>query len=181
MKHAIFLRGINTGGMHLAMQDFKAILQDAGCLEPATIQAAGTAVFTWDPGQGAVPRIEIERRLSELIGKPVSAIIRTQAEIEAIIRHVSAIRSSAAFHDYVMLTDDPGLFGDLQSLHEKIRDLPGERLINGKGYFIWTVPKGQTLGEFGSKVLGSATYKRKLTSRNISTIIKIRSVMDQQG
>jgi uncharacterized protein (DUF1697 family) len=181
MKYVIFLRGINTGGMKLAMADFKTILQDAGCRNVTTIQAAGTAVFSLSPGLDATPGAEIGRRLAELLGKPVYATIRTQGEITAMVDDVSPLKSPDEYHDYVMLTDDRDLYQEISSLHASIPYLPGERLINRFGYFIWTIPKGQTLGEFGSKVLGAAKYRSRLTSRNFSTILKILLVMEDPG
>ena len=173
MIYAIFLRGINTGGMKLQMSDFKNILQDAGCQKVKTIQAAGTAVFEHASESDAAFKSEIELRLTKHIGKEVNSIVKTANEIQAIIEHGEKIKSSDEYHDYIMLTSEHGLFAEISTLHESIPFTPGERLINGSGYFVWTIRKGETLADFGSKVLGSPKYKDKLTSRNFNTIQKV--------
>ena len=178
MIYAVFLRGMNTGKRKLLMSDFKTILAAAGCRSATTIQAAGTAVFDAEEGTALDIQSEIERQLSRLIGKPVSSIIKNIDEIKAITEHGTSLKSAESFQDYIMLTDDPAVFTQVCELHKPIAFIEGERLIEGSGYFIWTVRKGHTLDEFGSKVLGSKKFRETLTSRNLNTIQKVCMIMN---
>lgn len=173
MVYAIFLRGINTGGMKLKMDDFKNILQEASCKEITTIQNAGTAVFSFGSGDLANLKSAIETMLARHIGKPVSSMIRNMGEIKAIADRMRNSLSPADFHDYIFLTRDPSVFPEIEKMHAAVPFASGERLEPGDGYFIWTIAKGSTLNEFGKKVLGSKKYQDKLTSRNYNTIQKV--------
>ena len=159
------------------MSDFKNILAESGCLEVTAIQAAGTAVFRAEGDACGDLREIIETKLSEHIGKPVHSIIKNFDEIKEIIDRGASLKSPEDFHDYIMLTAGPSVFAEILKMHETIPYLDGERLIDGRGYFIWTIRKGSTLDEFGSKVLGSGRFKDRLTSRNLNTIQKVYDAM----
>jgi len=179
--YAIFLRGINTGKMKLVMSDFKNILEESGCLAVTTIQAAGTAVFRAEGDCCGNLREIIETKLSEHIGKPVHSIIRNIDEIKEIIDCGASLKSPEDFHDYVMLTSGHSVFAEILTMHETIPYLEGERLLDGTGYFIWTIKRGSTLDAFGSKVLGSVKFREKLTSRNLNTMQKVYAVMQNHS
>ena len=177
MMYAVFLRGINTGGMTLLMDDFKHLLEMAGCKHVVTIQAAGTAVFTLEQPIDANRQAEIEMRLSQHMGKQVSLFIKSASEIAIMAELVARQKSSAEYHDYVVIIRENQVYDGVVALHEKIPFMPGERLIRGDGFFIWTIMKGHTLSEFGSRVLGSKKLKEHLTSRNATTLLKIAAKM----
>jgi len=181
MIYAIFLRGINTGKMKLVMSDFKNILAESGCLEVTAIQAAGTAVFRAEGDACGDLREIIETKLSKHIGKPVHSIIKNIDEIKEIIDRGASLKSPEDFHDYIMLTAGPSVFAEILKMHEEIPYLEGERLLEGRGYFIWTITRGSTLDAFGSKVLGSVKFREKLTSRNLNTMQKVYEAMQNHS
>jgi uncharacterized protein (DUF1697 family) len=173
MIYVIFLRGINTGGMTLRMDDFKEILLACGCRDIMTIQAAGTAIFALAKELTPDIQADIEGQLTRHIGKPVHSIIKDSDFIRRAAGILDQIESKDGFHDYVLLTEDEGIFDEIARLHERIPFTEGERLIQGSGYFVWTIRKGDTLGEFGSKILGAKPFRDKLTSRNFRTFKKV--------
>lgn len=177
MIYAIFLRGINTGKLKLLSEDFKALLINAGCEQVKTIQAAGTAVFSSSEPNPCSIQAAIEKELSGYFGKRISSVLRSKEQIELIVSEVAPIQKGSEYHDYIMLTDDPTVFFEAEKLHTVISYLPGERLLERTDYFIWTIPKGRSLDEFGSKVLGSKSLKERLTSRNFNTIVKVAEAM----
>jgi uncharacterized protein (DUF1697 family) len=179
MTYAIFLRGINTGGMKLRMDDFRRILLVCGCSDINSIQAAGTAVFTLAQELTPAFKANIEERLTVFVGKPVHSIIKDADDIRRTAGLIDMIESRDGFQDYLMLTEDEGLFDEVNRLHEDIPFSAGERLIRGAGFFVWTIRKGDTLGEFGSKILGEKKYRDKLTSRNFSTFKKVVDAIEQ--
>jgi uncharacterized protein (DUF1697 family) len=177
MIYSVFLRGINTGKLKLLNDDFSQMLTRSGCLNSKTIQAAGTAVFSCKDADMEAVRTALENELLQFFGKRISFILRSREQINQIMSDLMPIRSAIDFHDYVMLTDDSSLFAEIEQAHMPIQYSSGERLMNQQGYFLWTIEKGSTLNEFGSKVLGSKNFKDRLTSRNFNTIVKVAEAM----
>ena len=119
----------------------------------------------------------IETRLATHIGKPVQSIIRNMDDIKVIVDRMRNSLSPEDFHDYIFFTSDPSIYSEIEKMHATVPFTSGKRLERGDGYFIWTISKGNTLNEFGKKVLGSKKYQDKLPSRNYNTIQKVFSAM----
>lgn len=179
MIYSVFLRGINTGGLKLKNEEFAHILYEVGCENIKTIQAAGTAVFTFSGKEITMLQKAMEDNLSEFMGKEISSILRSQEEINKILKTVEPIKSEEDYHDYIILTDTSNLFQEVIHAHESIPYSEGERLLDGEGYLLWSIKKGDTLNDFGSKILGSSKFKKKLTSRNVNTIQKAAAAMKE--
>jgi uncharacterized protein (DUF1697 family) len=179
MIYSVFLRGINTGGLKLKNEDFGQILSKVGCIKVKPIQAAGTAVFEFEGLDKSGIQLKIEEELYGFMGKDITAIIRTKDEINKVIDTVLPMKSSEEYHDYIMFTDDSDLFKEAVLAHEPMSYSTGEKLLDGMGYFIWTIKKGDTLNEYGSKILGSSKFKKRLTSRNLNTVQKVAAAMNK--
>jgi uncharacterized protein (DUF1697 family) len=177
MDYAIFLRGINTGGLKLEKHDFLAMLRTTGCRSAMTIQAAGTAVIDHAQTPDSGWMADLARQFERHFGRPVPVLIRTRAELSQILELAQANPACPECHQYVLLTDSGKLYDEIAALHQDIPYLPGEILLPGPGCLVWNIPKGETLGEFGGKILGSAQYRQQLTSRNIHTISKALALM----
>ena len=78
------LRAVNVGGVTLAMKDLTALCSKAGFANVRTYIASGNAVFT-----SALPEIEIktllEAQLAAHAGRPVGVLVRTGAELAAVL------------------------------------------------------------------------------------------------
>ena len=76
----------------------------------------------------------------------------------------------------MLLTADEAVLGEVKPYGNYAHG-EGEKLFGEKSDF-WRVKIGDTLGGFGSKVLGGPKFKNRLTSRNINTIRKVRKAME---
>lgn len=177
MIYAVFLRGINTGKVKLLNSDFEQMLHESGAANIKTIQAAGTAVFSCREPELNEFKEAFTHELAVFFQRDIPYLLRTQEQISRVLADELPKRSSSEFHDYIMLTDDPFLFAEIEQAHAPLPFTEGERLINREGYFVWTISKGNTLNEFGSKVLGSKKFRDRLTSRNLNTIEKVAEAM----
>src|SRR4030088_3006528 len=98
------LRAVNVGGTgKLPMSDFKAICEHAGCKKVRTYIASGNAVFESRRSEAAV-KASLEARLEEYAGKPVRVLVRTRAEMAAVLKanpfpNAAANRTVAIFLD----------------------------------------------------------------------------------
>jgi uncharacterized protein (DUF1697 family) len=85
-KYIALLRAVNVGGTgKLPMSDLKAICADAGCSKVQTYIASGNVVFARDAGAGKV-KSDLEARLRVYAGKPIGVVVRTAAEMAAVLR-----------------------------------------------------------------------------------------------
>jgi uncharacterized protein (DUF1697 family) len=76
---------VNVGGTgKLPMTELKAMCLAAGFAEVETYIASGNVVFTAEAAAEAV-RAELEARLRAYAGKPVGVVVRTAAQIQAVL------------------------------------------------------------------------------------------------
>lgn len=79
------LRAVNVGGTgKLPMADLVRIAEALGLRDPKTYIASGNLIFDWQ-GSEEVVTAELERELAAYAGKEVGVMIRTSAEMAAIL------------------------------------------------------------------------------------------------
>jgi uncharacterized protein (DUF1697 family) len=84
--YVALLRAVNVGGTgKLAMADLKKLCQDAGFARAQTYIASGNVVFVSEQGE-AVVKAGLETRLAAFTGKPAGVLVRTTAEMEALLK-----------------------------------------------------------------------------------------------
>jgi uncharacterized protein (DUF1697 family) len=80
------LRAVNVGGTgKLPMADLKAMCGDAGFARIQTYIASGNVVFE-SPSPPLKVKAELEARLLAYAGKPVGVVLRTAAEMSAVLK-----------------------------------------------------------------------------------------------
>ena len=84
--YVALLRAVNVGGTgKLAMADLRALCADAGFARVRTYIASGNVVLDSHAPPSAV-KAELEARLLAYVGKPVGVIVRTAAEMAAVVQ-----------------------------------------------------------------------------------------------
>jgi uncharacterized protein (DUF1697 family) len=79
------LRAVNVGGTgKLAMTDLKAICENAGCAKVRTYIASGNVIFESKLKEARV-KAALEARLEDYAGKPMQVLVRTRAEMVAVL------------------------------------------------------------------------------------------------
>jgi uncharacterized protein (DUF1697 family) len=163
-----FLRAVNVGKRKMPMAELKALCEGLGYGGVKTLLASGNVRFTADHD----PKAELEAAIEQRFGYRSEAIIRTAAEIEAMIASVpfSAYPDEGPFHRYIMLFERPlrdglaltGIEGDYDIVRVDSRDL----------YLVgWRQPDGRHgpgLDKF-DRQLDKGTVA---TTRNWNTILK---------
>jgi uncharacterized protein (DUF1697 family) len=83
--YVALLRGVNLLGVSvMKMSDLKAIAEELGLGSPRTYIASGNLLFASDGGEEEL-RVLLERRLTAHMGRAVRAMLRTAAEMEAVV------------------------------------------------------------------------------------------------
>jgi uncharacterized protein (DUF1697 family) len=84
-KYIALLRAVNVGGTSkLPMTDLKAMCEGAGFAHVQTYIASGNVVFESKASEANV-KTAIEKRLHAYAGEPVGVIVRTAAEMAAVL------------------------------------------------------------------------------------------------
>ena len=98
------LRAVNVGGTgRLPMADLVELCQAAGFVAPRTYIASGNVVFSSPRSEPQVQSL-LAKHLAAYAGKPVGVLVRTGAEMQAVLaanpfRSVAANRTVAIFLD----------------------------------------------------------------------------------
>ncbi|HEV2681218.1 MAG TPA: DUF1697 domain-containing protein, partial [Rhodanobacter sp.] len=84
-SYVALLRAVNVGGTgKLPMSELKAMCEAVGFADVRTYIASGNVVFTSKLAEKAVKRA-LERQLQEYAGKPIGVLVRTAAEMVAVL------------------------------------------------------------------------------------------------
>jgi uncharacterized protein (DUF1697 family) len=110
-RFVALLRGINVGGnKKVPMADLKKAMEKAGYDNVKTLLASGNVVFEADEKKPETVRKDLEALLEKTFKFPIPTLIRTAADIQALITAdpFKGIRVTDATRLYVtFLTDKP--------------------------------------------------------------------------
>jgi len=167
------LRGVNVGGRTMIpMPSLKASLEDLGHEDVVTYIQSGNVVFR---SASKDPAKEIEERIAEDFGVPVTVIIRTPAELRKIVKAnpFPKVKEAKKVH-VVFLRDKPakaaaeGLTPDRS---------PGDELVlKGRDLYVHYSSgqaKTKITNDWLEKTLGT-----RATSRNWNTVLKLVELTD---
>lgn len=100
-RYVALLRAVNVGGTgKLPMAALRSICAEAGCTRVQTYIASGNVVFDSAAPASRIKQ-DLERRLSDRVGKPVGVVLRTAAEMASVLA-ANPFRSTQPSHTYVI-------------------------------------------------------------------------------
>jgi uncharacterized protein (DUF1697 family) len=167
------LRGVNVGGRTMIpMPSLKASLEDLGHEDVVTYIQSGNVVFK---SRVKDPAKEIEERIAEDFGVPVTVIVRTPAELRKIVKaNPFAKVKEGKKVNVVFLRETPpksaaaGLSSDRS---------PGDELVlKGRDLYVHYAngqAKTKITNDWLEKTLGT-----RATSRNWNTVLKLVELTD---
>ncbi|WP_247045602.1 DUF1697 domain-containing protein [Arthrobacter rhizosphaerae] len=175
-SYAVFLRGVNVGGINIKMADLQKALKQCPFNNVKTLLASGNVVLTSDLDPAAVKK-EFEACLRESFGYDAWVVVLTDKRVADLVEACQYPADDESTHSYVTLSSDPGMLDELVTAAS---DLEGtaleanvlERL--GPEAVAWLAPVGGTLDSPISKVSAKPRYKSTTTTRNLRTLIKVR-------
>lgn len=159
------LRAVNVGGTgKLSMADLRQSCEEAGFKDCRTYIQSGNVLFRSSLAEATV-KAKLEKVLAQHLGKPASVMVRTRAELEAIVRR-NPWKSAVPARVLVLFLDEPPAreaFIDLRAPgREKVR-------LEGREVFIH-YPDG----------MGRSKLKLPLTEagtgRNLNTVAKLATM-----
>lgn len=160
--HVAFLRAVNVGGTgKLPMADLKSMCLDCGFSAPETYIASGNVVFDSLSDETEV-KAALEDRLEAYAGKPVAVMVRTAAELKAII-DANPFPGVEGNRLVVMFLDGAPPAGAA----DQARHVADEKIKPGKREIYVHYPSGQGR----SKLVIPAA--KGATARNMNTVLKM--------
>jgi uncharacterized protein (DUF1697 family) len=175
-RHVALLRGINVGGKNmLPMKELAEIFATAGCTDVLTYIQSGNVVFCAEDkiakGLGAA----ISKLVLERFGLKVPVVLRSAAELQAVIRGNPFLKSRAA-EDALhvsFLADRPST--DLVAGLDAARSVPDEFAVVGRDIYM------NLLNGAAKTKLTNAYFDSKLktvsTMRNWRTVLKLAEMI----
>ncbi|MFC5580125.1 DUF1697 domain-containing protein [Rhodanobacter terrae] len=161
-SYVALLRAVNVGGTgKLPMSELKAMCEAAGFEAVHTYIASGNVVFSSKLAEKAVKR-EIERRLQDYAGKPVGVLVRSAAEMAAVLA-ANPFAEAPANRTVAIFLDTPP---PATALHD-VSGAKHERLALGRREIY--VHYGDGMADSRLKI----PVAKSGTARNMNTIARL--------
>ena len=164
-RHIVLLRGINIGSRNrISMPQLRSALEEAGFEDVQTYLQSGNIVLE----SRAKPGPKVERVIAEHFGLKIPVIVRTRAELAAIVKRnpLGRVAKDPKRHQVTFLSAKlkPEVVKRLEALPAS-----GEKLaIQGREVYAWHpagVARSRLWNELAGKRLGVTA-----TSRNWTTV-----------
>ncbi|WP_026536040.1 DUF1697 domain-containing protein [Arthrobacter sp. H14] len=169
--YAVFLRGINVGGINIKMADLRKALSSLPLRDVSTLLATGNILCASEAGPVEVKNL-IETCLRDNFGYDAWVVVLTAERLAELVEACPYPGDSKEMHAYITLTSD------IEMLDELYQAAGGE--ANAQQYRLGAeamarqVQVGKTLDSEINKLTAKAKYKRTTTTRNLRTLIKVR-------
>jgi uncharacterized protein (DUF1697 family) len=156
------LRAVNVGGTgKLPMTELKSMCEAAGCLAVRTYIASGNVVFQSTKTEAQVKNA-LEAALAKYAGKPVGVMVRTAAEMNAVLA-ANPFAQMPTNRTVAIFLDAPPAGDALNTLSNQVHE---ELRLGLREIYVY-YPDGQ--GESRLKIRAA----KNGTARNMNTVAKL--------
>ncbi|WP_160665024.1 DUF1697 domain-containing protein [Pseudarthrobacter sp. ATCC 49987] len=170
-SYAVFLRGVNVGGITIKMAELKQALASRPFSGVKTLLASGNVVLASELSPAGVKK-EFEACLREAFGYDAWVVVLPAERVGDLVAACPYPADDASTHTYLTLGSDTDM---LAELYEAGKGLDGAQVATlGPEALAWLAPAGGTLDSPFSKLSSKPKYKASTTTRNLRTMIKVR-------
>jgi uncharacterized protein (DUF1697 family) len=170
-SYAVFLRGINVGGINIKMAELKDALASAGFAGAKTLLASGNVVLASEEEPAAVKQ-KFEECLRDTFGYDAWVVVLTAQRVAELVDTCPYPEDDKSTHTYITLSSDTARLDELDAAGAALEGSEQKRL--GPEALAWLAPAGGTLESPFSKVSAKAKFKASTTTRNLRTLIRVR-------
>ncbi|MET1086840.1 MAG: DUF1697 domain-containing protein [Arthrobacter sp.] len=170
-SYAVFLRGINVGGINIKMADLRDALVAQGFAGVKTLLASGNVVLASELDAAAVKQ-EFEKCLRASFGYDAWVVVLTARRVSELVDACPYPEDDKSTHTYITLASDTGSLDELDTAGAALEGAEQKRL--GPEALAWLAPAGGTLDSPFSKISSKPKFKATTTTRNLRTLIKVR-------
>jgi uncharacterized protein (DUF1697 family) len=170
-SYAVFLRGINVGGINIRMAGLRDALKACGFPDAKTLLSSGNVVLSSDLDAAAVKH-ECEKCLRAAFGYEAWVVVLDSGRVAQLVDACPYPEDDKATHTYITLSSDTSVLDELEAAGSVLEDQEQARL--GPEALAWLAPAGGTLASPFSKISAKTKFKAATTTRNLRTLIKVR-------
>ena len=178
MRYVALLGSINVGGNQLKMAELKAVLEQAGFENVATVVASGNVLFDHPRAADAKLEGEIARVVKEGFGIDTFAAVRSATELEAALAESPFAGEGEDKFVHVHFLEEQPSRGQFDKLVADQAPRGDEKLAQGTRClhidFVEGVANSKLTGAFMEKRLGC-----RGTARNVRSIRRIIEKMEE--
>ena len=169
-EYAVFLRGVNVGGITLKMAEVRTVLAALDVTDVRTLLASGNIVLSTDLDPQAL-KARVEAALRDAFGYDAWVVVLTRGELEAIVETCPYPPDDASTHTYITLSSDPTALDELAAVTD---GSDGQKRL-APGATAWLATRGATLESPLSKATAKPKFKATTTTRNLRTLLKVKA------
>lgn len=173
---AVFLRGINVGGINLKMADLRVALATLPLSKVKTLLASGNIVCTADTDASELKSM-MEAMLRDRFGYDAWVVVLDQQQLESVIESCPYPADDTTRHSYVTLSSDSSVIDELARHGSELNGAEFTRLCSIA--LAWLAPAGGTTDSPFGKLAAKPRYKSTTTTRNLRTLLKCRDAMER--
>ena len=175
--YAVFLRGINVGGVKILMKDLAALLEQAGFSGIRTLLASGNVVLASDLADPAAVKESCEAAIDAAYGYGIRVIVQDADQLEHLATNFpfTAPDDGIQRHEYLVLTESADDAARIVGTAPE--PSAGERVAQLGHGVCWEVPRGQSLDSQLAKHFAKVASKTLVTTRNMNTVHKMLTAL----
>ena len=190
--YAVFLRGVNVGGITLKMAELRAAVEKLPVARVATQLASGNLTCSSDLTAREL-KDAVETLLRSTFGYDAWVVILDAARLRELVDACPFPADDPTTHTYITLFSDPAALTDLVEAINKaaagglettdsgdpepsVTGALGDFRVLGPEAAAWLAPRGGTLDSPLSKISGKPRFKNSSTTRNLRTLHKVLAV-----
>jgi uncharacterized protein (DUF1697 family) len=164
------LRGINVGGVKVAMTDLRAAVADAGGTDVETYIQSGNAVFSHPGRSEAKVKAAVEGEIAKILGRRIPTMLRSASQWRDVV-DANPYEPEAPTHLHVSFFDDP-LPASAFSTIDLDAFAPETFTVHGREVYLH-LPNGMGRSKLAVE-LGKGGRKAPVgTTRNWNTVLKL--------
>lgn len=179
--YAVFLRGVNVGGVKILMKDLTALLEGAGFTRVRTLLASGNVVLASNLADPAEVKRVCEKAIETAYDYGTRVIVQDLSQLEHLVENYpfTAPRDGIQRHEYLVLCESEAAAA--QILANAPETMDGERIAALGHGICWEVPRGDSLGTPLAKHFTKVASNYLVTTRNMNTVNKMLTALRTLG
>lgn len=177
-RFVALLRGVNVGKANrIPMEELRRLLQDRGYTGMRTLLNSGNAVFSSTGRSPDAHAMAIEATLREGPGLSIQVVVKSSSDFEAAIAGNPIVPPTDDHSKFlVAFSQKPEGLHQLSVLASLVQ--PPERMHIGKNAAYLYCAGGILTSKAASALLGKSG--RSVTTRNWSTVLKLRELLHER-
>jgi uncharacterized protein (DUF1697 family) len=172
-----FLRGMNLGKRNIKMDELRAIFSGLKFANVRTYIASGNVIFDAKETDEAKLTAKIEKELKEKLGYQVFVILRTRAELEAVLKNNPFRDAAGAMGTYISFFAEAPPKAAAKEIEKNSSDTEIFKFKERELYMLFYVGFSDSL--FFKKNNYEKLLGIKATNRNINTPVKILAMLEK--